>query len=395
MENTEIKNRAEALKDWLMEVRRDFHMHPELGMEEIRTRDKIAGYLEEMGIPYQIGIAKTGIVGLIKGKEPGRTVALRADMDALPMVDEKDVPYKSQLEGKMHACGHDAHMTILLGTARVLNEMKDNIKGNIKLLFQPAEESVGGAEKMIQQGAMENPKVDVVFGLHVSPEIPVGKIGVKYGQMNAASDAITIDLYGTSCHGAYPHGGIDAIVMAGQIITALQTIVSRVADPRDSAVVSIGVIKGGTASNIIANHVEMKGTVRTLLPSTREKVINTIQKIVTQVAEAMGGTGKVTRSEGYCALINDDRMVDLVRENGKELLGNQNVEELSAASLGVEDFAFFLKEAPGAFFRVGCRNEERGIIYDGHSTLFDIDEGCLPIGVMMQVKNVLTVLGEE
>lgn len=392
MDQKMLFERVEALYPWLKEVRRDFHQNPELGMEEYRTRDKIAAYLKEMGIEVQTGIANTAVVGLIRGGNPGKTIALRADMDALPMQDEKDVPYKSAIDGKMHACGHDAHMTILLGAAKLLSEMKDQLDGNVKLLFQPAEETVGGAKPMIEQGVLENPKVDGVLGLHMSTEEYTGQIGIRYGQMNASSDSIKIILHGESTHGAYPHSGVDTIVMAGQVITALQSIVSRNVDPRDSAVVTIGTIQGGTKQNIIANRVEMTGTVRTLDPKTRRKVIDRIEKVVTQVAAAMGGKGEVLREEGYTALMNDDCMVNLVRNTGRALLGERNVIEVKHASLGVEDFAYFAAAVPGAFFKLGCRNEEKQIVYDGHTTLFDIDEEALKIGVAMQVGNVLRFL---
>ncbi|SNS41837.1 amidohydrolase [Anaerovirgula multivorans] len=390
-----VLQQAKAMKDWLVEVRRDFHRNPELGMEEIRTQKKILQYLDEMGIETIAGMANTAVVGIIKGKKTGKTVALRADMDALPMQDCKKVPYKSEVEGKMHACGHDAHVTILLGAAKLLKTMEHSIHGTIKLFFQPAEETVGGAKPMIEAGVLEEPKVDAVLGLHVTPEMVTGQIGIKYGQMNASSDTIKINIYGASTHGAYPHGGIDAIAVTAQVITALQTIVSRNIDPRDAAVVTIGKIQGGTLGNIIANKVEMVGTVRTLNPSIRNKVLNRLTEIVERVAEGLGGKGEVIREEGYTALINHDIIVDAVVQNGRELLGKKNVIMIKSPSLGVEDFGYFLERVPGAFYRLGCRNEEKGIIHHGHSNLFDVDEDCLPLGVALQVKNVLTLLGKE
>lgn len=388
----EILIEAQKLRDWMVDIRRDFHQYPELGTEEFRTGGQVERLLQEMGIEYKTGVADTGIVGIIRGQEGGKTVALRADMDALPIQDEKDVLYKSKIVDKMHACGHDAHMTILLGAAKILNDMKDSFKGNVKLLFQPAEETVGGAARMIKEGVMENPRVDAVFGLHVSAEIPVGKIGIRYGQMNAASDSIKIILHGKSSHGAYPHNSVDSILMASTVINSLQTIVSRNVDPRDSAVVTIGTIKGGIRENIIADKVELEGTVRTLDPVTRERVIGRIEKLVTQISEAMGGSGEVIREEGYIPLINDNDCVEMVKENGEEMLGKDNVIKIEKPSLGVEDFAYFVDNTKGAFYRIGCRNEDKGIVYDAHYALFDIDEDCLVYGAALQAKNALSAL---
>ncbi|WP_132996286.1 M20 metallopeptidase family protein [Sporanaerobacter acetigenes] len=392
--NDELKKKVSEIEDWVVLLRRDFHMHPELGMEEYRTSEKIVKYLDEMGIPYTKGMANTGVVGIIKGVETGKTVALRADMDALPIVDRKDVPYKSQIGGKMHACGHDAHTAILLGTAKVLNDLKKEFKGNVKLIFQPAEETTGGAKPMIEEGVLENPKVDGIFGLHVYNDIDVGKIGIKYGQMNASSDMIKIIIHGENSHGAYPHLGVDAIAIASQVIVSIQTIVSRNVDPRNSSVISLGTIHGGDAGNVIADRVEIEGIVRTLDSDSRENVMKKIVDIVEGVSASMGGSGEVIRRKSYDALINDDTMVDIVYNNIVELFGNESVVNIKYPSFGVEDFAYFAEECPGAFFNLGSRNQDKGIIHEGHTPYFDIDEDCLKMGVLMQVKNVLTFLNE-
>ena len=388
----EILAGAQDIRDWTVKVRRDFHMNPELSGKEFRTRDKVIEYLKDMGIEYKTGIADTGVLGIIRGKQSGKTVALRADMDALPIQDKKDAVYKSRIDGKMHACGHDAHTAVLLGTAKILKGMETNLHGNVKLFFQPAEETVGGAERMIKDGVMENPKVDAVFGLHVSPEIDVGKIGIKYGQTNAYTDSLEITVYGKDGHAARPHEGIDAIVIAGQIVIALQSIVSRNIDPVNSVVVTIGTINGGTRCNIIADRVKMTGTMRTLDPETRELVIRRIKAIVTQTAEAMGGKAQCTVKDGYPALVNTDEIIDIVRDSGEGILGADNVTVLKVPRLGGEDFAYFAKAAPSAFYRLGCGNAERGIIHGAHTCLFDIDEDCLVFGTALQVQNVLTFL---
>ena len=386
-----INEEIDKIKDWIVNTRRDFHMCPELGMEEYETKKKIMNYLEEMKIEYK-EILKTGIVGIIRGKKSARTVALRADMDGLPMQDEKDVSYKSRIKGKMHACGHDAHMSILLACAKILKGMEDELNGNVMLIFQPAEETVGGARFMIKEGIMKD--VDAIFGLHVHPEIECKSIGIKYDQMNASSDLIKLIIKGTSTHGAYPHTGIDAIYMSGVVINAVQGIVSRNVDPRDCVVISFGKINGGSAGNIICNEVELIGTIRTINNETREAVINKIKNLVKSMCEGMGGTAEIIIEEGYPPLINNNKMVNLIKENAIELLGEKNIIKLKDISLGVEDFSYFLQICSGAFFALGCRNEEKNCIYEGHSSLFDIDEDCLAIGTALQIKNVLKYLGQ-
>ncbi|MGO1369863.1 MAG: M20 metallopeptidase family protein [Senegalia sp. (in: firmicutes)] len=387
-----IYKEAIKIKDFLIDIRRNFHMNPELGTEEYNTHDKICEILESLNIEYKRNVADTGVVGIIRGKNKGKTIALRADMDALPIIEKNEVEYKSKIDGKMHACGHDAHMSILLGASKILAQMKDQLNGNIKLIFQPAEETVGGAERMIKEGVMEDPKVDAIFGLHMAPEIPVGKVALKYDKMNASSDTLNIEIRGESTHGAYPHSGVDSIVIASQVINSLQTIVSRNVSPLDSAVVSIGQINGGSAHNIIANSVKMRGTLRTLSPDTRKMALEKIKDIVEDIPKTLKGEGRFIREEGYMALINDNDMVKLVKKNADKLLGEKNVIIIDRPSLGVEDFAYFLENTDGVFFRLGCRNEKKGIVHDGHHDKFDIDEEALPIGVALQVINVLEFL---
>lgn len=375
----------------MISVRRDFHQYPEVGFNEWRTKEKICTYLDQMGILYTEA-AKTGVVGLIEGGKPGKTVALRADMDALPIKEKNDVPYKSKNEGLMHACGHDAHMTIMLGAAKILMNVRDQLAGNVKLLFQPAEETDGGAEPMIAEGVLENPKVEAIFGLHVAPEFSVGEIGWKYGQMNASSDTIHIKVKGKSAHAAYPYMGKDAIVIAAQIITALQKIVSREVDARKSAVISLGKIKGGTQGNVVADEVHLTGTVRTLDPEIRKYVLERIEETIAFVARGLGGEAILELSPGYTSLQNDDEMIEIVKKSAEDLFGKEKLKKMPMPSLGVEDFAFFAAAVPAAFFRLGCRNEEKGIIHNVHQPNFQIDEDCLRIGAAMQVKNVLSFL---
>ncbi|QXM06600.1 M20 metallopeptidase family protein [Crassaminicella indica] len=387
-----IMKKSEQIKDWLINIRRDFHQYPELGMQEFRTSKKICKYLEKMNISYNNNVVNTGVVGLIQGKYDGPTIALRADIDALPIQDGKKVLYKSKNDGVMHACGHDAHTAILLGAGKVLNEMKDQIHGNIKLLFQPAEETVGGAKPMIEEGVLKNPEVDAVFGLHVDADLDTGKIGIKYNQMNAASNTIEIHIYGKSTHGAYPHEGADSILIASHVVVALQSIVSRNVAPTDASVVTIGKIIGGTQENIIADHVVLVGTVRNINEATRKEVMKRIEDIVKIIPKALGGRGELIQTEGYRTLVNDDRMVDIVVNSVKNILGEDKLHFIEEISLGVEDFAYFAAEKPSAFFRLGCKNLEKGIEGKHHHPCFDIDEDCLTIGVAMQVSNVLEAL---
>lgn len=393
IENSLLKEKVSELKSWLIDIRRDFHMYPELSENEFRTRDKIVEYLSSMGIENKI-VAKTGVVGLIKGKGQGKSIALRADIDALPMNDNKNVNYKSKVDGVMHSCGHDAHTTILLGAAKILNDIKDDLNGNVKLLFQPAEETVGGAKPMIKEKVLENPYVDHVFGLHVDNSIEIGKIGLKYNQMNAASDMITIKVKGKTSHGAYPQDGIDALLIASQIVVSLQSIVSRKLDPRNSGVISIGKINGGYARNIISDYIEMEGIVRTLDEESRKITLESIEKIIVNIAASYGGTGELIIEDGYTALINDNNTLDIVKNNTQELLGEEGVYIMKYPSFGVEDFAFFSEERPSAFFNLGTGNIKKGIVQEGHNDKFDIDEDALEIGVLLQVKNTLSLIGK-
>ena len=390
----DINKRIDEIFDELVEIRRDFHMNPELSENEFRTQDKIREYLNKWGIENYI-CAETGVVGIIKGKHKGKTIGIRGDIDALPIHEKNDVPYSSVTPGVMHACGHDAHAAIVLGIAKIIKEMADSegsINGNVKLLFQPAEETIGGAERMIQEGCMEAPNVDYVLGLHVQPYLDSGKVELKHGKLNAATDSINIALKGKASHGAYPDEGIDAIVMAGYVITALQSIVSRNTSPINSVVVSLGKISGGVKDNIIADEVIITGTLRTLDDETRQFTKDKISNIVNNTAMAFGGEGLTTFYEGYKSLINDNEVVDIIKENAEKLLGKENVEFKEFPSLGAEDFSYFLDVAKGAFFHLGCGNSAKGITSPLHTEHFDIDEECLKVGVRLQVENIMTLL---
>ena len=381
-----LTSKIKNLKSWLIDVRRDLHKTPELGLEEFLTKEKIIKYLEEIGIDYTTYPNHTGVMAYIN-KNAKNTVAIRADIDALPIVETNNKSYKSIHSGKMHACGHDAHTAILLGSCKVLYDMRDELDVNVKFLFQPAEETVGGAKLLIKDGCMENPKVDYTIGLHVMPHINTGMVELQYGSMNASTDTVSITIEGKQGHGAYPHQGVDAIVAAGHVICALQSIVSRNIDP---VVLSLGVINGGIKENVICPKVTLGGTLRTLNPDTRRYTKERIKEIVDFTCKGLGAKGSVDIEEGYAPLVNDNFVVDIVKENAINLLGKDNVVFRKHPSLGAEDFSFFLEHSKGAFYHLGCRNEEKNILSPLHTADFDIDEDCLEIGVMLHVLNTLS-----
>lgn len=389
MNNILIK--AEEIKDWIIEVRRDLHSTPELGLEEFITKEKIKKYLDEIGIDYVEFKDHTAVMAFINTVDATKTAAIRADIDALPIDEVSKTSYKSVFKGKMHACGHDAHTAMLLGACKVLYSIKDTLQSNVKFFFQPAEETVGGAELMIKDGCMENPKIDYMFGLHVMPHIDTGYVELKYDTLNASTDTINITIQGKDGHGAYPHQGIDAIVIAAHVITAIQSIVSRNIDPTDSAVISLGVINGGVKGNVICDKVNITGTLRTLDPTTRHFTKERIRKIVESTCESFLGHGIVEFEEGYAPLVNSNDVVNLVKRNVEDMLGHDKVVMKSKPSLGAEDFSFFIENTKGAFYHLGCRNEEKKITSLLHTSNFDIDEDCLPIGVALHVKNVLSI----
>lgn len=381
---------AQKIREQLIAWRRHFHSHPELGFEEYETSRYIKSFLENQGIEYT-EVAGTGICALIKGNG-NKTIGLRADIDALPLEDRKGKEYSSQVKGKMHACGHDAHTTILLGAAKLLNSMKDQLKGNVKLFFEPAEETIGGARFMIKEGILENPSVDAVLGLHVDENIASGKVGIKRGVVNAASNPFSIKIKGRGGHGAHPEDTVDPIVIASNIILSLQTIVSREIPPQDPAVITIGSIHGGTAQNIIPEEVSLSGIIRTMRTEHREYVKKRLVEIVQGICTAMRGNCEINIEESYPCLYNDDKMLDLVENSGKDIVGEENIKKLEKPSMGVESFAYFSMERPAAFYFLGVRNEEKGIIHPAHGSLFDIDEDALPIGVAIQCKSAYDFL---
>lgn len=386
---------TEEIFPLLVKIRRDFHMHPELGLEEYRTSRKIIEYLHQWDIPVADVIRGTSVVAMLEGQAGGKTIALRADMDALPIQEETSAPYASQFPGKMHACGHDAHTAIQLGAAWVLSRLKEEFTGNIKFFFQQAEETVGGAQTMIEAGCLEAPKVDHVLGLHVCPQLETGHIGFKFGRMNAASDALTLNIKGKKAHGAYPQDGIDAIVIASQLVLAVQTIISRNVSPLDAAVLSLGMISGGVAPNVVASQVTLKGTLRTLDHTSRSFILARLFETSRHVGEAFGGEITVAVEPGYDPLINDDGVVERVKGLAEELLGAEAVQLLPDPSLGVEDFAYFAGAVPSCFYRLGIKKQGDNQQATLHESTFDLDEEAMKTGVVMQVMAALGLLDDR
>ncbi len=383
-----IQGRIDEIFDEMVAIRREFHQNPELSNEEYKTQNKILDYLKRLNIPAQ-KCAKTGVVGQIGSS--GIVVALRADIDALPIQEVSDYYFKSVNPGVMHACGHDIHTTILLGVAKILSELQLN--GTVKFLFQPAEETTGGALPMIDEGVLDNPKVDYVFGLHVMPYLEPGKIEIKKGQLNAASNAIKIKVIGKKGHGAYPESGVDAIIIAAHIVSALQSIVSRNTSPLNSVVLSLGSIHGGTKSNIICDEVILKGTMRTLNPETRVFMKNKIKEISELQAKSFGGICEVSFEDGYEALINNNDLIESIYSLGNKILGKENVVYKEYPSMGVEDFSYFSNRVPSAFFHLGCKKSKTDLAL--HNSNFDLDESCIKTGILMEVMLVLKQLNHH
>ena len=377
--------------------RRHLHEHPELGFQEVETARFVAERLRSLGVDdIRTGIAKTGVTGLIRGTAPqagpAKTVLLRADMDALPIEEENQVEYRSTAGGVMHACGHDGHTAMLLGVARLLLERRDRFAGAVKLLFQPAEElPPGGAQAMIAEGVLDDPKVDAAFGMHLAQEQPVGAIALRGGPAMAAADRFVVVVHGKGGHGARPQSTVDPIAVGAQIVTALQTLVSRETDPLAAAVVTVGAFRAGDAFNVIPDTAELRGTVRTFDPAVRDALEERIEAVVRGVAGAMRADVAFTYTRGYPPTVNHPAETALVREVATELFGPERVIE-SPQKMGAEDFSYFLEAVPGCFFFVGSRNPDKGLIWGHHHPRFDFDEEALGTGIEAMVATTLRYL---
>ena len=358
-------------------LRRAIHQHPEIGNEEVNTSSLIESTLLDLGLEVSRPVG-TSVVGLLRGGKPGKTVAFRADMDALPVQEETTLAFKSQIPGKMHACGHDMHVAGLLGAAMVLSQHRDSLAGNVKFFFQPDEEDNGGAQRMIAAGCMENPKVDAVFGAHVDPSLATGDIGFKYGKAYAASDMFVVTIKGAGCHGASPQDGIDAIAIGAQVVTAIQQLVSRRTSPTDSAVVTVGAFQAGSAGNVIAQQAVLKGILRTLGPEMRRKMRALFVDTVKGICAAMGAEVDVQIIESYPGVVNWDEQVNFARNIAEQIVGPQHIHIFDQPTMGTEDFGYFIQDVPGAFYKIGVRNPAKGADHPIHSPKFVADEDALP-----------------
>ena len=376
-----IKSLSEKYSQQVVEFRRHLHANPELSYQEFNTVKYVAEQLRSFGIETIEGVATTGLVAEIKGKNPARkTIALRADMDALPILEANNVSYKSRNPGVMHACGHDVHTSSLLGTAKILNEIKNQFEGTVRLLFQPGEEkNPGGASYMIRDGALENPRPTNIIGQHVFPLLPAGKIGFREGMYMASADEIYLKVIGKGGHGATPELCIDPIVIASHIIIALQQIISRNANPRQPTVLTFGNIIGLGATNIIPNEVNIAGTFRAMNEEWRESGLQKIKKMAETIAESMGGKCEVDISRGYPYLENDPELTRRIKAAAVDYVGQANVVDIDI-TLASEDFAYYSQIIPASFYRLGTRNEAKGITSYVHTPTFDIDEEALKIG---------------
>lgn len=382
MSSFDFLAQAEAMRDELVARRRDLHMHPELAFEEVRTAGIVAQELAALGMEVQTGVGKTGVVGILEGDKDGPTILVRADMDALPILEENELEYASQVDGKMHACGHDGHTTIALGVAKLLARHRDQITGRIKFVFQPAEEIVGGAKAMIADGVLESPRPDYTLGLHLWNSMPLGIIGLADGPVMAGSSIFTLKITGKGGHAASPHQGIDPVVCAAQIITAFQTIVSRNKAPLESAVISVTWIHAGTAFNVIPQEVELRGTIRFFKLEVRDLIERRMAEIAHGIAGAMNCVADLNIEHNVLPVVNDPGVTGRIRPLIRQYVGEEGLTN-TERTMGAEDVGLFMDDIPGAYFFLGAAVPGQETYYGHHHPRFDFDENALPLGVAL------------
>ncbi|MFV0517998.1 MAG: M20 family metallopeptidase [Aminipila sp.] len=395
-----IMEKINNIYDEIVQIRRDLHEQPELSEEESRTAELISRFLQENNIEHEKNIAGHGIVAIIYGKaKPNKnqkftTVGIRGDIDALPIEECVDVPFKSKIKGVMHACGHDIHTATLMGTAKILKQLEDELQGNVKFFFEPAEETIGGAKQMIESGCLKNPDVDVVLGMHIAPDIEVGKVEFRRGKMNAASTEFEINVQGVSCHGAHPEEGIDSIVVMSHIICALQSIITRNLAPTNPGIISIGQIQGGRKNNVIANETHVWGIIRALDNNTRDYIKQRVKCISENIAQGFGAKVNIEFFDSYPALENDDEISEILEKTAERVLSKENLRFLAEPSLGADDFSYFSQEAKGLYFNVGClsHGEKHQML---HNEYLNPHEESIRVGMMMQIFGTIDLFKVE
>jgi len=393
---TALEKLIDGLLLEIVEIGRDIHQHPEIASQEHRTSEKVANWLANNdGILVKRIVNSTGVVGLLNERSPDKTIALRADMDALPIVENTGAPYASIEHGRAHSCGHDGHTAILMGTAKVLSKLRSELHGKVKFIFQPAEESgsTEGANRMVKEGVLNDPRVDAIFALHSWPALNAGEVGVKYGVMMANTDTFKITMYGRGGHAARPEEAIDPIVMSAKVVESIQTIISRGTSPLAPAVITVGKIEGGSTSNVIPDSVSLLGTVRTLDDVTRTKIFDSMKRVVDSVASMFKApTPELEITKGYPATVNNDTMVSLVERVAKGLLGEAGVKTIPQPTMGGEDFSYYLQNVPGAMFRLGVASSNEHHNAPLHSARFNYNDDAIRTGILMMTGIVFEFL---
>jgi amidohydrolase len=392
---TDFYAEAQKLFAYSQALRRDLHMHPEIGYQEVRTSGIIAKELRELGLEISTGIAKTGVIGLIEGAQPGPVIMLRFDMDALPINEQTGAEYASQNPGVMHACGHDGHVAVGLTVARLLNDHRDEINGTIKLVFQPAEEGMGGADRMIKEGALETPSPLRSLGLHIWNDKPIGWLGIAAGPIMAGAATFKIIVTGKGGHAAAPHLTIDPLLASAQIVSAAQGIVARNIDPQKAAVVSFATIHGGDTFNVIPQETEMTGTIRYFEPEVKQILFERLEQVARSVAEGLGCQAAVEVRDLTPAVVNDPQVTESVKRAAQTTLPGHDIDERGRFTMGAEDFAYFQQKASGTYFLVGSNNAEKGLNYGHHHPKFDFDESVLPRAAGLMAASAVELLSRS
>ncbi len=395
MHTIKIKNLSSDIKNKIITIRRDIHKHPELGFKEHRTASLISGHLVKSGFKVRKNICGTGVTGLIEGKTPGKTIAVRADMDALPVTEKSKSDYASVYNGIMHACGHDAHVAIALGAAEILSSFKDSISGGIKFIFQPAEESLGGAKFMIEEGVLENPRVDAIIALHVSPGLSTGRISIGTGAVMASPSEFEIIISGKGGHAAEPHKTIDPILVGTTIVNLLQNIIPKQLSPFTNALLSVTCFQSGNTFNVTPKEALIKGTVRTFDRDTDTKICKAMESVISSVTGSMGAKYSFRYNPGYPPVINNEKIVNQVIHSSSKIIGSENIIKNPPPAMLAEDFAYYAQIIPGALLHLGCAHPSSKSFHNLHSSSFDIDEDCIALGMEILSECVLDYLNNK